>query len=214
MKKINQRRPKPKPLQAPAARQQPPAQGGGAQPAHAEREERKVGIVSGTHADVFDEANEHKHDKWVAILISILAVLIAFAEVGNTDMMKVSQHAGIQANDAYAFYQAKQIRQSQLKVALRISLELKAQEIAEPAGAREEASGSEERRLRQGNRAAGVQPQERQERATGESGRLRERAEHGACEASVLRLCRRRLADRHRAGLRLDRHRECGCCLA
>ncbi len=128
MKKNSQRRPKPKPLQAPAARQQPHAEGGAAQPAHVEREERKVGIVSGTHADVFDEASEQKHDKWVAIFISILAVLIAFAEVGNTDMMKISQHAGIQANDAYAFYQAKQIRQSQLKVASD-QFELKAQEL-------------------------------------------------------------------------------------
>ncbi len=128
MKKNSQRRPKPRPLQAPAAQHEPPAKGGSAQHGQLnEREERKVGIVSGTHADVFDEANEQKHNKWVAIFISILAVLIAFAEVGNTDMMKVSQHAGIQANDAYAFYQAKQIRQSQLKVASD-QFELKAQE--------------------------------------------------------------------------------------
>jgi hypothetical protein len=135
MKKNNQRRPKPRPLQAPAARHEPPARGGAAQPAHAEREERKVGIVSHTHADVFDEANEHKHDKWVAILISILAVLIAIAETGNNDSMKIAQQAGIQVNDNYAFYQAKLIRQSQLKLASD-QLELKMQEspnLAEPA---------------------------------------------------------------------------------
>ena len=91
MKKNNQRRPKPKPLQAPAARHQPPAQGGAGQPAHSEREERKVGIVSGTHADAFDEASEQKHDKWVAILIAVLAVLIAISETGNNDSMKIAQ---------------------------------------------------------------------------------------------------------------------------
>jgi hypothetical protein len=133
MKKNSQRRPKPKPPQRPAGGPEG-AEGALAHSGH-EREERKVGIVSHTHADVFDEVSEQKHDKWVAIFISILAVLIAFAEVGNTDMMKVSQHAGIQANDAYAFYQAKQIRQSQLKVASD-QLELKAQEspnLPEPA---------------------------------------------------------------------------------
>jgi hypothetical protein len=128
MKKNSQRRPKPRPLQAPVAQHEPPVKGGSAQHGQLnEREERKVGIATGTHADVFDEASEQKHDKWVAIFISILAVLIAFAEVGNTDMMKISQHAGIQANDAYAFYQAKQIRQSQLKVASD-QFELKSQE--------------------------------------------------------------------------------------
>jgi hypothetical protein len=135
MKKNSQRRPKPRPLQAPAARHEPPAQGGSAQSAHSEREERKVGIVSHTHADVFDEANEQKHDKWIAILIAILAVLVAISETGNNDSMKIAQQAGIQVNDNYAFYQAKLIRQSQLKLASD-QLELKMQEqpnLAEPA---------------------------------------------------------------------------------
>ncbi len=131
MKKNSQRRPKPKLPQSPAGG---PADQEGAHAGH-EREERKVGIATGTHADVFDEASEQKHDKWVAIFISILAVLIAFAETGNTDTMKVAQQAGIQVNDNYAFYQAKQIRQGQLKVASD-QFELKAQEspnLPEPA---------------------------------------------------------------------------------
>ncbi len=82
-----------------------------------EREERKVGIATGTPADTFDETAERKHDKWVAIYISVLAVLIAITLTGSNDAMKTAQQAGIQVNDNYAFYQAKLIRQSQLKVA-------------------------------------------------------------------------------------------------
>jgi Domain of unknown function (DUF4337) len=131
MKKNSQRRPKPKLPRRPAGA---PA---GQEGAHAAtgHEEKKVGIVSHTHADVFDESAEHKHDKLVAIFISILAVLIAIAETGNNDAMKVAQQAGIQVNDNYAFYQAKVIRQGQLKVAFD-QLELKAQEmpnLPEPA---------------------------------------------------------------------------------
>jgi hypothetical protein len=121
MKKNSQRKPKPKtPLRpgpaAPGGHEEP---GGAHEHDHAHgrgREERKVGISTGTHADVFDEAAEQRHNKWIAIFISILAVLIAFAETGNTDMLKEAQHAGNQANDSYAFYQAKYIRQSQLKL--------------------------------------------------------------------------------------------------
>ena len=136
MKKNSQRRPKPRPLQAPAAQHEPPAKGGSAQPGQLnEREERKVGIVSGTPADAFDEVSERKHDKWVAIFISVLAVLIAITLTGSNDAMKTAQQSGIQVNDNYAFYQAKVIRQGQLKIASD-QLELKIQEspnLAEPA---------------------------------------------------------------------------------
>ena len=86
--------------------------------AHAAKKgEKKVGIVSGTPADSFDEAAERKYDKKVAIYISVLAVLLAVAATGSNDAMKSAQQAGFQVNDQYAFYQSKYIRQSQLKVA-------------------------------------------------------------------------------------------------
>jgi hypothetical protein len=127
MKKNSQRKPKPRLPQrlgpaVPGGQEE--AEGGRShEHSHAHshshghaREERKMGIATGTHADVFDEAAEQRHNKWIAIFISILAVLIAFAETGNTDMLKEAQHAGNQANDSYAFYQAKYIRQSQLRL--------------------------------------------------------------------------------------------------
>jgi Domain of unknown function (DUF4337) len=130
MKKRQQRKPRPKVPQRPPA--SPAARGSECSfkspaveldRAH-ESEERKVGVVSGTPADTFDETQERKRDKWVAIYISVLAVLIAIAATGSNDAMKTAQQAGIQVNDTYAFYQAKLIRESQVKLASD-ALELK-----------------------------------------------------------------------------------------
>jgi hypothetical protein len=136
MKKNSQRKPKPKmphrPAPSPTARGAAP----GAQPAFEHgHEERKVGIVSGTPADAFDETSERKRDKWVAIYISVLAVLLAIAATGSNDAMKTAQQAGFQVNDQYGYYQAKTIRQQQIKIASD-QLELKALEtpnLADPA---------------------------------------------------------------------------------
>jgi hypothetical protein len=125
MKKNHNRKPKLRAPQkqapaSPAARRPSDAtlQRASVQPAHAEHsEERKVGIVSGTPADAFDETAERKRDKWVAIYISVLAVLLAIAATGSNDAMKSAQQAGFQVNDQYAFYQAKTIRQSQIRLA-------------------------------------------------------------------------------------------------
>ncbi len=88
-----------------------------AQAADGNKQERKIGIVSGTPADAFDETSERKHDKWVAIYISVLAVFLAIAATGSNDAMKNAQQAGFGVVDTYAFYQAKTIRQSQIKLA-------------------------------------------------------------------------------------------------
>lgn len=140
MKKHHQRKPKPKAPQPPAgssaARCEPPARRPTVELDRAqEREERKVGVVSGTPADAFDETQERKRDRWVAIYISVLAVLIAVAATGSNDAMKAAQQAGIQVNDTYGFYQAKLIRESQIKLASD-ALELKMLEnpsLPEPA---------------------------------------------------------------------------------
>jgi hypothetical protein len=110
MKKNQQKRIQPRPQQAASANP-------GVQAPVAKKEERKVGIVSGTPADSFDEAAELKYDKKVAIYISALAVLLAVAATGSNDAMKSAQQAGFQVNDHYAYYQSKYVRQSQLKLA-------------------------------------------------------------------------------------------------
>jgi hypothetical protein len=128
MKKNSQRKPKPKMQHKPAASTTARSTLAACPPAVEQgREERKVGVVSGTPADAFDETAERKRDKWVAIYISVLAVLLAIAATGSNDAMKTAQQAGFQVNDDYAFYQAKTIRQQQIKIASD-QLELKQQE--------------------------------------------------------------------------------------
>ena len=83
MKKKQPRMTHPRPQQ-PA----PASSAGEAQAPAAKKEERKVGIVSGTPADSFDETAELKYDKKVAIYISVLAVLLAVAATGSNDAMK------------------------------------------------------------------------------------------------------------------------------
>jgi hypothetical protein len=102
-----------------------------AAPARAREEERKIGVVSGTPADSFDETAERKHDKKVAIYISVLAVLLAIAATGSNDAMKNAQQAGFQVNDQFAFYQAKTIRQGQIKIASD-QLQVKLAEASKP----------------------------------------------------------------------------------
>ena len=128
MKKNSQRKPKPKMPQRQTAGTAAHGAASDCPPAYEHgREERKVGIVSGTPADTFDETAERKRDKWVAIYISVLAVFIAIAATGSNDAMKTAQQAGIQVNDHYGFYQAKTIRQQQIKIASD-QLELKQRE--------------------------------------------------------------------------------------
>jgi hypothetical protein len=126
MKKNHNRKPKVRPVQAASAGAAVAAR---AQPAEAKdtHTERKVGVVSGTPADAFDETSERRHDKIVAIYISVLAVLLAIAATGSNDAMKNAQQAGFGVGDTYAFYQAKTIRQSQIKLASD-ALQLKAAE--------------------------------------------------------------------------------------
>ena len=157
MKKNNQRKPKPKtPLQRPASAAAPASarigpdndvRFGETTVHRPHREERKVGIVSGTSADSFDEMNERKRDKWVAIYISVLAVFIAIAATGSNDAMKNAQQAGFQVNDLFAYYQAKTIRQSQVQIASR-GLDIKLAETPNPESMPEPA-----RKLVQSNKA-------------------------------------------------------------
>ncbi len=122
MRKNNNRKPKPKlahgaaPGSAATARSNDQASQR-TQTANGNGQERKVGVVSGTPADAFDETAERRHDKWIAIYISLLAVLLAIGATGSNDAMKNAQQAGFGVVDTFAFYQAKTIRQSQIKLA-------------------------------------------------------------------------------------------------
>ena len=68
-------------------------------------------------ADNLKEAREHGADKWIAIYIALLAVLLAVCSVGGGNSTKDSTRTNIQASDTWAFYQAKNMRQTSYRLA-------------------------------------------------------------------------------------------------
>jgi hypothetical protein len=62
------------------------------------------------------QANERFRQR-AAIVIGVLATLLAIAGVGGENSMKEMFNANIQASDTWAFYQAKNIRQTSLRLA-------------------------------------------------------------------------------------------------
>ena len=172
------------------------------------KEERKVGIVSGTPADSFDETAELKYDKKVAIYISVLAVLLAIAATGSNDAMKTAQQSGFQVNDQYAFYQSKYIRQSQLKLA-NDQLQLKIDETPNVESLPEAA-----RKLIETKKAE-YDKEIQQLETDGRNGKKELLAKAESCDnqrntgaraAPLLRLFDGHAANRDRAGVRLDHH--------
>ena len=68
-------------------------------------------------ADNLKEARERGADKWIAIYIALLAVLLAVCSVGGGNSTKDSTRTNIQASDTWAFYQAKNMRQTSYRLA-------------------------------------------------------------------------------------------------
>lgn len=86
---------------------------------HTEDHSKKpTAVVSGTPADTLHEVSEHRSNKWIAIYISTLAVLLAIGIMGGSNATKSAQQAGVNVVDTYAYYQAKTIRQGQLRLAV------------------------------------------------------------------------------------------------
>lgn len=73
--------------------------------------------------EVIDRLKSDKDDlnKWVGVYIGVLAVLLAICNVGGANAAKNATLANIEASNAWAFYQAKNIR--------RISFTLAADEL-------------------------------------------------------------------------------------
>ncbi|MEI6558839.1 MAG: DUF4337 domain-containing protein [Rhodospirillaceae bacterium] len=71
--------------------------------------------------DTLDELEESATDgrtrQWVAIFISSLAVILAITSMGGGNATKDMMNANIVVNDTYAFYQAKNIRQNEVRLA-------------------------------------------------------------------------------------------------
>jgi hypothetical protein len=67
-------------------------------------------------ADSMKDAKELEVDKWVAIFIAALAVMLSICSVGGDNATKDATRTNIQASDTWAFYQAKAIRQTTYKM--------------------------------------------------------------------------------------------------
>ena len=68
----------------------------------------------GHHAEGHHPAKASRN-KRIAVLISVLAALLAIIEAGGKNAQNASLGANIRANDLWAFYQAKSIRQTTLR---------------------------------------------------------------------------------------------------
>ena len=68
-------------------------------------------------ADSLKEAKELDLDRRVAVYIALLAVLLSICSVGGGNATKDSTRTNIQASDTWAFFQAKNQRQTAYKLA-------------------------------------------------------------------------------------------------
>ncbi len=80
-------------------------------------------------ADTIREAAERRAEERfrtrAAIVIAVLAMLLAISSLGGANASKEMTNANILASDSWAFYQAKNIRQTELRIAVdetRVSL--------------------------------------------------------------------------------------------
>ena len=81
-------------------------------------------------AELMDQkAHGDKNQNRAALTISILAMVLAIASLGGSNAMKEATQENILAANAYAFYQAKNIRQTSFKLA---AADLELQRAREP----------------------------------------------------------------------------------
>jgi hypothetical protein len=82
------------------------------------------------------EAADRKHNKRAALMIIVLAALLAISEMAGKHAQTASIADNIEANDLWAFYQAKTIRSTVLRTAVESARLLPADNTQEAAEAR------------------------------------------------------------------------------
>ena len=88
-------------------------------------------------SELVEDAIGDKSKTRTALTISVFAMVLAFASLGGSNAAKESMHENIQASNTYSFYQAKNIRQTAMKIAAG-DLELQLlQQPGMPAAAKE-----------------------------------------------------------------------------
>lgn len=74
-----------------------------------------------------ERAEQHRFRTRSAVMVGVLAMLLAIASLGGANATKQTVNANILASDAFAFYQAKNIRQTANQLAaenLQVTLDL------------------------------------------------------------------------------------------
>ncbi len=155
-------------------------------------------------AESLQDTHEHGADKWIAVYIALLAVLLSVCGIGGGNSTKDSMQNNIQASDTWAFYQAKNQRQTSYRLASD-ALHLRLGEPGTPRGRtqgnRDAACRLQGRDRPPGNRARKGRGQERTP-CQGQG--FRKPAGHRAEAGPVFRLLPGVPANRHRAGFGLD----------
>lgn len=82
------------------------------------------------------EAADRKHNKRAALMIIVLAALLAISEMAGKHAQTASIADNIEANDLWAFYQAKTIRSTVLRTAVESARLLPTDNTQETAEAR------------------------------------------------------------------------------
>ena len=59
------------------------------------------------------------HHKWLVVMISILAVLLALVEMSASNQLNLSNRKNVESADLWAFYQAKSIRMNTLRTSVQ-----------------------------------------------------------------------------------------------
>jgi len=83
------------------------------------------------------DAQELEVDRRVAVYIAVLAVFLSICSVGGGNSTKDSTRTNIQASDTWAFYQAKNMRQTTYKLAAE-GLQLRLAEPSLPGAVRKQ----------------------------------------------------------------------------
>jgi hypothetical protein len=87
-------------------------------------------MEAGEAAELIEETEDSAGKNRTALTISILAMVLAVASLGGSNAAKDITQENILAANSYAFYQAKSIRQTSLKIA---AADLELQMLREPA---------------------------------------------------------------------------------
>jgi hypothetical protein len=87
------------------------------------------------------EAKERPQTKWIGVWIAVLAVLLAVTGMGGSNAAKDMLNANVEVTNTWAFFQAKNIRQTEFRLAAeRLEVDL-ALNPTMPEAARKEIEG-------------------------------------------------------------------------